>query len=518
MRGSLNLRWVSSALVAGLAFAVVVVSSVFSPLGIGVRLLAGTLVVIGGNSNPHGNGMEQILGGDPFPGAGVPNTTGLPVGELGHGYIDPTNADSPYFGYGFDRISWPSQIPLSTGWDGHTSFDQSQEQGVTNLGIGLDDAIATGGPVVVGYSSGANVVVRKMRELQESGAPGTDQIEFLLIAGMNRPNGGLGQRFRGFFLPFFGVPFDGGNPTDTPYHTTDVSWQYDTISDFPAYPLNAVAVLNALIGFTLHINYYPADINGPRAFPDTTVGNVTYVTLKSPGRLPLLMPLERLGMPKQLLDLVEPALTVLVELGYERGISPGVPVAAGLLPSPSRLLALPFDLLKAVGVGIQHALNPAWDKQTTDATTTQLTTQPESAAAVTALRTTGDADAERTVHDTADSVEPTSSHEADPQPVTPAEPDTEPARDAPTDDTVAEDTADTAHVETDNKADDADTEKGTDKDSVKDADESTTKDTQKDTEKDKPGVSVTGAVADKDSPSRATTGDAGTGNADKAAA
>ncbi len=347
-------------------FVAIAVLVFLSSIGAGVRLMAGTVLVMGGNSNPNSTGMEHGLGGSPLP-PGTPNNTGFPSGVPGKGYFDPNNSDSPYFGYTYQPVPWPSQFPLSTGWDGKTTFEQSQRGGLTALQTAIDAALQNGEPVTaVGYSSSANVVVRELRHLKSIGSPNADLLSFIMVAGMNRPNGGLAQRFPGLFIPFFGVKLDGSAPSDNAYETLDVSWEYDTIADFPNYPLNLLATLNALMGFTLHINYLAADLSGPRARPDyfDPESNTTYVTLAAP-YLPLLLPLRLLGVPKQLIDLVEPALKVLVDLGYNRAINPGTPTPASLLPTPQRLLALPFELLDAIGLGIRRALNPGWDKVTT---------------------------------------------------------------------------------------------------------------------------------------------------------
>lgn len=176
----------------------------------------------------------------------------------------------------------------------------------------------------------------------------------------NRPNGGIMQRFPGLYIPFLDIRLDGSTPVDTPYPTTDVSWQYDGAADFPLYPVNLLADINVLFGsFLLHGNYYPADMNGERAFPDTTVGNITYITLKPP-RLPMLLPLSYLKFPAPLLDLVEPALTVMVEWGYDRSISPGTPTTARLIPRVNPIKAI-GDLAGAVVEGVQdfcHDLKP----------------------------------------------------------------------------------------------------------------------------------------------------------------
>lgn len=101
-----------------------------------------------------------------------------------------------------------------------------------------------------------------------------------------------------------------------------------------------------------HGNYYIADVDGPRAFPDTQVGNITYITLKTP-RLPLLMPLYYQGFPEPLLDLIEPALTVMVDWGYDRSISPGTPTTARLIPRVNPITAA-VDLAGAVAQGVHN--------------------------------------------------------------------------------------------------------------------------------------------------------------------
>ena len=325
----------------------------------GVQLLTSTLLVMGGNDNPAGltPKMQQQLGGDPWYPDPAPDVL-HPVGVFGQGYIDTdNNPESPYFGWNYDSVQWPSQIGLPI--LGQWSYEASQQQGVHNIDNAIDAVIPTLGPgetaVAFGYSSSANVMVREMRQLQNQpgGAPHTDELDFFLMGNPNRPNGGLMQRFPGLYIPFVDIRLDGSTPTDTPYQTTDISWQYDGAADFPTYPLNLLAVLNSFI--LLHGNYYIADVDGPRAFPDTTVGNITYITLEPP-HLPLLLPLYYLGFPKPLLDLVEPGLTVMVDWGYDRSISPGTPTPARLIPRVNPVTAA-VDLAGAVAQGVHNFID-----------------------------------------------------------------------------------------------------------------------------------------------------------------
>ena len=322
------------------------------------RLSANTLLVMGGNRNPNGvtPSMQQQLGGDPWYPARYTNPL-YPVGVHGAGYIDAeNNPNSPYAGWDFTLIGWPAEISLPMfGWK---TFGESQRLGQTAVDSAVGAVIPTlddGEQVLAfGYSSSANVMVRVMRELQQQGAPYSDRLSFTLLGNPNRPNGGFLQRFAGLHIPILNVDFDGSTPLDTPYQTVDISWEYEPASDFPTYPRNLLALLNSLIGGSmLHGNYDRADIDGERAFPDTTVGNITYITL-APPHLPLLLPLYELGFPAPLLELIEPALTVMVDWGYDRTVGPGTPIGARLLPPVDPMTAA-ADLADAIGQGVRNA-------------------------------------------------------------------------------------------------------------------------------------------------------------------
>lgn len=291
-----------------------------------IGLVSNTLLAMGGNTNPTGltPDMGLLLGGDQR------------TAESTHGLVNTRrNPDSPFYGWDFDVIEWPAQIwlPILGNW----AYEPAQREGQRNFATTLDavlPSLAAGEQIVaLGYSSSANVMVRQMRALQnQADRPADEQLSFILVGNPNRPNGGVLQRFSGAYIPFVDIPMDGSTPTNTPYRTTDISWEYDPASDFPLYPLNLLAVLNSLVaGFYLHSDYLDADIDGPRALPDTTVGAVTYITL-APPRLPLLMPFEDAGVPGRLLDVIEPALTAVIDSAYDRSIDPGTPTTARFTP------------------------------------------------------------------------------------------------------------------------------------------------------------------------------------------
>ena len=126
----------------------------------------------------------------------------------------------------------------------------------TSNSIGLADLQAAmahqqlidrGDPYLVeGYSQSASIAVdEKMQLLQDGQHP---EVSFLLLGDPNRPDGGMVERFVGLNIPGVGA-FDGAEPTDAGIPTIDIANQYDFVADFPQYPVNVLADLNAALGF-----------------------------------------------------------------------------------------------------------------------------------------------------------------------------------------------------------------------------------------------------------------------------
>ncbi|CQD25004.1 PE family protein [Mycolicibacterium conceptionense] len=143
-------------------------------------------------------------------------------------------------------VSTPEHFWPATGLS-DVSFDTSVARGV----LSLNNAVLStpGEKIVVGYSQSANIATREKRnlaELRTQGAtvPAADELSFVFVANPNRPNGGILARFEGLYIPLLGVSFDGATPDDE-YQTIDVAREYDLIADFPKYPLNLLADLNA---------------------------------------------------------------------------------------------------------------------------------------------------------------------------------------------------------------------------------------------------------------------------------
>ena len=272
--------------------------------------------------------------------------------------------------------------------------------------------------IVFGYSQSAVISThekRRLAELYPVGGSAPD-IQFVLIGDLNRPNGGVMTRFQGAYLPFINFLFNGPAPTDTNFETVDIARQYDGFADFPLYPVNVVADLNALLGILyVHTDYEAVSLDpeSPNYVAGTVVreyGDTKYYTIPT-AALPLLQPLRDLGVPEPLMALVEPALRVIVEAGYDRTINPGVPTPARLIPriDPVRFVE---DLVTAIGEGVDDARDeienptprPAGPTPTervlTDLVRTNLTHTAESVAGIFGRRSATD------TADTADTAEP----------------------------------------------------------------------------------------------------------------
>lgn len=215
--------------------------------------------------------------------------------------------------------------------DGTAAVESAIAQAVArNAAAGHPDA----GIVVFGYSQSAMIVTEEKKRLAAAAAAGeaVPPLTFVMIANFYRPNGGIGERLRGLWLP--GLTFRGATPTNTQFPTIDIARQYDPIADFPLYPLNPFAMANTLVALFYKHDYGPTTLDpaDPAYNPGTLVqhyGDTTYYFIPSE-HLPLLQPLRDMGFAPAVLDRVEPTLQNWVERGYDRTIPAGQPTPARL--------------------------------------------------------------------------------------------------------------------------------------------------------------------------------------------
>jgi hypothetical protein len=203
----------------------------------------------------------------------------------------------------------------------------------------------------------------EMQKLLAAGIPSTD-VNFVLVGDPMNPNGGMFTRFPGLGLPHLGGMYSGGTPSNA-YPTVIYTGEYDGFADFPRYPIDVLADLNALMGVLYVHNVYPtftATQVGSAVELSTSGATMTTYYMIPTENLPLLEPLRAIpiiGNP--LADLLQPDLTYLINWGYgdpAYGYSTGpanVVTPFGLLPPHSATVALQHDLVIGTQQGIADA-------------------------------------------------------------------------------------------------------------------------------------------------------------------
>jgi PE-PPE domain/PE family len=236
----------------------------------------------------------------------------------------------------------------------------SVSRGVTILDNAIHQQLAAGNHVaVLGFSQSSIIASLEMMNLDPSGTPSSLPVVFTLLGDPMNPNGGLLARFPGLTMPALGFTFYGATPSNS-FPTNIYTIEYDGFADFPQYPINFLADLNAIAGiYYVHGTY--ADLTPGQlatAIPLTnTVGPTltNYYVIPNP-HLPLMEPLRAIpGVGTPLADLLEPDMRVLVNLGYgspNQGWStgpPNMPTSFGLFPPVN-----PAEVAGALVTGTQQ--------------------------------------------------------------------------------------------------------------------------------------------------------------------
>ena len=297
-------------------------------------------------------------------GTGMPVPSSEWMNSIINDYIDPATGAS----YTAQVVPTPANLPV----------DLSVHDGLADLqtAMAAQQLADPGAPYVVeGYSMSALIAVDEEEQLASLGAAGQSvpDVTVALFGSGNRPNGGIYERLDGLYVPGLEVDANGAEPTDLGIPTIDVADQYDGLADVPQYPANLVADLNDLLGIIyVHTSYGDGAV--PGLFPDSTplsgpftdeyvlgsteivkqvAGDATYYLIPTQ-TLPLLDPLLDLGVPQSVLNIVQPALQVIVEAGYDRSIPFGDPEPFQLIPTIDPL-TFTLEFSKAVVEGADNA-------------------------------------------------------------------------------------------------------------------------------------------------------------------
>src|SRR5271163_1597100 len=347
---------------------------------------AGNAALMSGASNAVNASVQTLLGQTPMGSSASPAATialimggtGNPLPDLAYvlgintSYIQRLFPGAIPMGLFTPEMFWPVTPYLGAPF---STLDQSVTQGVSLLNAAINANISpTNNVVVFGYSQSALIANNEINALMAMGSPNAQNLSFVLAGDPNNPDGGLLERFTGFYIPALDVAFNGATPPNSPYPTTIYTAQYDGIADAPQYPLNVISDLNAFAGyFFVHGTYpmlTPDQVGNAVALPTSPgyTGNTQYYMLLTQD-LPLLDPIRDIpyaGPP--IADIFQPDLRVLVDLGYS-DYGPGqsyanIPTPAGLFSLANPFTVVP-DLLRgavqgpygaAVEIGVESGL------------------------------------------------------------------------------------------------------------------------------------------------------------------
>lgn len=312
-----------------------------------------------------------IMGGSGNP---IPSAGGMAA--LMNRYVDPTTpffAGQPQFPVDATHsLFTPEGLYPLTGIK-VLELDPSVAQGLSILDSTIKGQLAAGNNlVVVGVSQSSVISALEMRDLLAlpvGEQPTADQLSFVLLGNESNPNGGLLSRFGDpslppLSIPSLGITFSGAEPADTPWATAVYTAEYDGFADFPRYPINLLSDINALLGIAfVHTSYgsltaeqLAATIELP--VTDDYTGATRYFMIPTEN-LPILAPLRALPvLGDPLADLVQPALRVLVNLGYG-SIDEGWDHGPANVSTPFALFPTdinPADVFTALVNGVQQGV------------------------------------------------------------------------------------------------------------------------------------------------------------------
>jgi len=325
-----------------------------------VQTLLGQTPVGSGTSGGSGALPSMAKSGDPL--------IALIMGGTSNPQPDPNYVTSVYTSYIQPNPSFSSAIPLGlftpeqfrpvTPQLGNLTYSQSLAQGVTLLNNAINSTLSNPAntALVFGYSQSAEIANDEIVALMAAGSPYQGQLSFMLVGDPNNPDGGLLERFPGFYIPFLDAAFNGATPPNSPYPTTIYTAQYDGVADAPQYPLDILADVNAFMGYFYVHNTYPVmtatQVGNAVPLPTSPgyTGDTQYYMLMTQN-LPLLQPIRDIpyaGPP--IADIFQPDLRVLVDMGYGN-YGPGQEYAN--VPTPASLFHLvnPFAVTYDLALG-----------------------------------------------------------------------------------------------------------------------------------------------------------------------
>jgi hypothetical protein len=288
-------------------------------------------------------------------GTGNPTPTQDWIDAVISDYVNPATNGS-YTGI---AVTTPETLPLAP----------SLDTGLADLQAAMvqEQLAHPGQPYLIeGESQSAIITMLEGQQLAALAAAGQPipDVTLVVIGSGNRPDGGLLERFPDLYIPGLEMQFNGAEATEG-LAAVDIARQYDFFADFPQYPTNGLADVNALMGLDyVHSTYGNGEtplvgpftdqyVDGSSEIVKQVTGETTFYFIPTE-QLPLFDPLLEMGVPESVINIVQPAARVIIEAGYDRDISFGDPTSAQLIPVEDPFtFTLEFD--KAVVEGANNA-------------------------------------------------------------------------------------------------------------------------------------------------------------------
>lgn len=201
---------------------------------------------------------------------------------------------------------------------GRIALDPSVATGVAALNAAIATAPAGNRIVVIGVSQG-NIVASTV-ERSEIAAGDTRNFLFVRVGDPSSTDGIMGRN-SGIRLP--GLTFVTA-PAESPWDTVVIAHQYEGLSDWPVQQANLIADINALLGAIAYHNpwSYNVDLSSiPAGNVTVTVNSLGATTTRylipATGLLPILRPLQALGVQDPVLQKLQTALKPIVDSAYQ---------------------------------------------------------------------------------------------------------------------------------------------------------------------------------------------------------
>jgi PE-PPE domain/PPE family len=216
-------------------------------------------------------------------------------------------------------VKYPATAGLLSGLFKPTA-NQSFAIGQQALNTDVLNAMATGQPVVVtGLSEGAVVIDREEAYLANApNAPSPTELTFIEFAN---PERGLADAYLPVGTTIPGAGYTVKAPPVSQYNTSVVYHQYDGWSDPPDRPWHLLADVNALAG--VQYLHTPTAFASPSQVVEmssvtNSLGGTTTTYMIPTSTLPLLMPLQHIGVPAPIVNGLNNMLTPIVSEGYSQ--------------------------------------------------------------------------------------------------------------------------------------------------------------------------------------------------------